>query len=177
MVPRQDWLALPHTMPRSLRPWLADQGSLTRRLKSRCGAFRVAPMRTERGRALRDENILLGLPPLGAAYVRDVLLLCNGVPVVFAHSVVPAQSLNGPWRTIGRLGNRPLGEALFSDPRIRRETLAWRRLRAGHPLFDAAMRAGSGSGAPILWARRSVFRLDTRPLLVTEVFYPAIEAL
>lgn len=163
-------------MPRSLRPWLGDQGSLTRRLKARCASFRVVPLRTAFARGLRDEHALLGVPPLGRMYVRDVLLVCNGVPVVFAHSVLPARSLKGPWRAVGRLGNRPLGEALFSDPRVRRERLAWRRLGPGHPLFGSAQRHVAYRGGA-LWARRSVFRLGAHPLLVTEVFLPAIEAL
>ena len=175
IVPRQDWLARPHSMPRSLRPWLADKGSLTHRIKARCARFAVTPLRTEFAPALQDENALLGMSSLGIAYVRDVLLRCDGVPVVFAHSVAPAASLKGPWRAIGRLGSRPLGEALFSDPRIRRESLAWRRLRAGHPLF--ALAQGHSNGATTLWARRSVFRLGAHPLLVTEVFLPAIETL
>lgn len=173
---RQGWLAHPHTIPRSLRPWLSDRGSLTRRLKSRCDAFRVVPLATGLAPPNPDEHALLGMRPGTLAYVRDVLLLCNEVPVVFAHSVLPHASLRGAWNGIARLGSRPLGEALFSNPRIQRQPLAYHRVRRDHPLHRAIARQ-QALAASSLWARRSVFCLGGHPLLVTEVFLPAIDAL
>lgn len=173
---RQRWLARPHSFPRSLRTWLCDRGSLTRRLKSHCAAFRVVPLTTGLARANADEYALLGLPPGTRAYVREVLLLCDGIPVVFAHSVLPHASLRGAWNGISRLGNRPLGEALFSDRRILRHPLTYHRVRCDHALYRAIGRHQPVDTAA-LWARRSVFSLEGHPLLVTEVFLPAIEAL
>lgn len=173
---RQGWLAPPHSLPRPLRPWLCDRGSLTQRLRSRCASFRVVPLTTGLARPNPDEYALLNMVAGRRAYVREVLLLCNDTPVVFAHSVLPYSSLRGGWNGITRLGSRPLGEALFSDPRILRQPLAYHRVWRDHPLFRAIApqlvpRVSS------LWARRSVFSLKGHPLLVTEVFLPAIDAL
>ncbi|HRK79498.1 MAG TPA: chorismate lyase [Thiobacillus sp.] len=173
---RQGWLAHPHSLPRSLRSWLSDHGSLTQRLKSRCASFRVAPLAVGMARAHADEYALLGMTPGSRAYVREVMLLCDGVPVVFAHSVLPPAGLRGGWSGITRLGSRSLGEALFSDHRIERQPLAYRRVRRDHPLYRATARQQAVS-ARSLWARRSVFCLNSHPLLVTEVFLPAIYAL
>jgi chorismate lyase len=173
---RQGWLAHPHPIPRPLRAWLSDHGSLTQRLKSRCAAFRVVPLATGLARPNPDEYALLGLAPGTRAYVREVMLLCDGVPVVFAHSVLPQAGLRGGWNGITRLGNRSLGEALFSDHRIERQPLAYRQLRPGHPLYRAISEEQAPAGGS-LWARRSVFCLGRHPLLVTEVFLPAIAAL
>ena len=171
---RQGWLAHPHSLPRVLRAWLSDRGSLTRRLQARCAAFRVVPLTTGLGRPNPDEYALLGLAPGTRAYVREVMLLCNGVPVVFAHSVLPHASLRGGWNGITRLGSRSLGEALFSDHRIARQPLAYRQLRHNHPLFRAiALQQPLTSHS--LWARRSVFCLNHHPLLVTEVFLPTLD--
>lgn len=171
---RQGWIAYPHSIPRRLRRWLSDRGSLTRRLQARCTQFLVAPQFTAHARPHADEVALLGMRPGARAYVREVLLVCDGIPVVFAHSVLPLAGLRGGWNGIGRLGTRSLGEALFSDPRIVRQTLAYRRLRAGHPLYRAAA-ACQPMQAGAVWARRSVFCLDSHPLLVTEVFLPTID--
>jgi chorismate--pyruvate lyase len=173
---RQGWLAHPHSLPRPLRSWLGDRGSLTRRLRSHCAEFRVEPLGTGLARPNPDEYALLGLAVGVSAYVREVLLVCNGAPVVFAHSVLPYASLRGGWNGISRLGSRPLGEALFSNRRIQRQPLAFRHLRQGHPLFDALARRHATT-VDALWARRSVFCLDAQPLLVTEVFLPEIDAL
>lgn len=173
---RQGWLAHPHSTPRPLRAWLSDQGSLTQRLKARCAAFRVLPLSVGIARPNADEVELLGLRPGMRAYVREVLLLCDEVPVVFAHSVLPSAGLRGGWNDITRLGSRSLGEALFSDHRIERQPLAYKAVRRGHPLFEVVAAHQGVMTAP-LWARRSVFCLNRHPLLVTEVFLPAIESL
>lgn len=173
---RQGWLDHPHSLPRSLRHWLCDKGSLTQRLKARCTNFRVLPLSTGLARPNQDEYALLGIAPGASAYVREVLLLCNEVPVVFAHSVLPYPSLRGAWNGISRLGSRPLGQALFSDHRIRRQSLAFRNVHPDHPLFRA-ITCQHALYDTSLWARRSVFCLNRHPLLVTEVFLPAIDTL
>ena len=173
---QRGWLARPHSLPRSLRPWLSDKGSLTRRLKSRCAAFRVVLLSTGLKRPNVDETALLEMAPGARAYVREVLLLCDEVPVVFAHSVLPYPSLRGAWNGISRLGSRPLGEALFSDRRIHRQPLSFRNLHPDHPLFHALAQQHP-PGVNQVWARRSLFCLNSHPLLVTEVFLPTIVAL
>lgn len=167
------WLAHPFGTPRALRGWLSDRGSLTRRLKARYADFRVVPVARGFAAPFRDESQALGLPPKTHAYVRDVVLLGGGSARVFAHSVLPRDGLRGAWNGITRLGARPLGEALFTDPRIRRLGLMMRRVDARHPLYRAARLHTQVAGRQ-LWARRSIFCLDGRSLLVTEIFLPAL---
>lgn len=172
--PSCGWIAHPVNLPRRLRTWLMCRGSLTRKLKAHCAHFRVYPVTTGFALAHTDEYAPLHLRSDSLAYVREVLLMCDDHPVVFAHSVLPRPGLRGGWNGITRLGSRPLGEALFKNPRIRREALAYRQIDARHPLFRA-LRRNHPLSARVLWARRSVFRLNGHPLLVTEVFLPEIE--
>lgn len=172
---RHRWLDHPFRAPRSLHGWLSDRGSLTRHLKAKHTDFRVRPVAQGFAPPFLDEARTLRLKPKTHAYVRDVLLIGDGHIRVFAHSVLPRDSLRGAWCGITRLGTRPLGEALFTNPRIRRLGLSMRRLDARHPLYRAARRH-TGVSVPYLWARRSVFCLDGHPLLVTEVFLPAVLA-
>ncbi len=174
--PRQGWVAHPFSIPRPLRRWLCDRGSLTQRLRSRCRDFRVVPHTTGHAPPHADERALLGLPADMRAYVREVSLMCGDTPMVFAHSVLPLRGLRGGWNGITRLGSRSLGEALFRNRRIARQSLAFRCVRRGHPLYRAAARRVPVAPARF-WARRSVFCLAGHPLLVTEVFLPAIASL
>jgi chorismate--pyruvate lyase len=124
-----------------------------------------------RRRVSRDERFVGG----GArrALVREVYLYCRRAPVVFAHSIVDARELRGTWRSLARLGTRPLGAALFANPRVRRFPLHYKRLNRGHELHRRAcqvLRQPPGE----LWARRSLFVLRGSPILVTEVFLPGI---
>lgn len=104
---------------------------------------------------------------------REVFLYCGDRPVVFAHSVLPLASLRGAWAKLGKLGNRPLGATLFANPCVRRAPLEYKRLNQRHPLYQRAC-ARLDRPPTYLWARRSLFALHGRRILVTEVFLPAI---
>ena len=95
------------------------------------------------------------------------------LPLVFAHSVVAQRHTHGPWRAIRGLGSRPLAELLFADRSVVRQPLHYRAIRANDPLGRRVLRSLPKTTFP-LWARRSAFFKDGVPLLVTEVFLPAI---
>lgn len=108
--------------------------------------------------------------------VREVYLYSDGMPVVFAHSVVKKKHLQGAWRNLSGLGNQSLGSMLFSNPMIQRTAFSFKKLRAGHPLYDRACRKLEIRPTS-LWARRSLFTLQMQPILVTEVFLPMLHRL
>lgn len=159
--------------PATLRPWLRDHGSLTQRLQQHCTAFSVAPLRSGLARIAHDESMLLGVPAQRLAYSREVFLLADGCPVVFAHSTCAPAHLQGPWGALAGLGQRSLGSLLFSHPLVRRCPLRFKSLGRGNPLYRRATERLIRPPAT-LWARRSLFLLHDSPLLVTEVFLPAV---
>lgn len=93
--------------------------------------------------------------------------------MVFAHSVLPLPGLRGPWQGLSKLGNKPLGAALFANPLIKRTPLAFKKLGTRDPLYLRACQILTAT-PPQLWARRSIFSLKDSPILVTEVFLPDI---
>jgi len=155
------------------RPWLTDHGSLTQRLQARCDAFRVLRLNQAVGQPFPDEAPPLKLRRHQCAMIREVLLLCGDTPLIFAHTVIPLNGQRGPWQALAGLGNRSLGATLFADPRIERFPLEYRRLDQHHPLFLAASRH-LYSPVAMLWARRSLFALEHKPIQVTEVFLPSV---
>ncbi|SMB21200.1 putative chorismate--pyruvate lyase [Sterolibacterium denitrificans] len=156
------------------RGWLSDDGSLTARLRERSSSFAVQVLRQRILRPGADESAALQIAPREWAWGREVLLIADGVPRVFAHSLLARKHARGPWQLFARMGERPLGAALFADPRIARQPLRFRRLDARHPLYRAAIRAAGieAGSAPYLWARRSVFTRGGKLLMVCEVFLP-----
>jgi len=166
------WLSSPALSGRT-HDWLTRPGSLTAHLRQHCPAFNVLRLRQGHAHPHHDEQYLLHLPRRRWVLVREVLLRCGEQPLVFAHSVAPLASIQGPWRALAGLGNRPLGEALFLNPRILREPLSYRRIDIRHPLYRVA--AANIPNAPRqLWARRARYLLDGAPLLVSEVFLPGL---
>jgi chorismate lyase len=160
-------------MSGAYRNWLIDTGSLTARLKLRYAGFAVRPVLLKNAKSFTDESNLLGLKINQHALIREVLLIGNNQPVVFAHSVLPRTSLRGPWNGLGRLGTKPLGATLFANPKVKRTPLSYKKLSPHHPLFKHAT-AHLAFKPAHLWARRSIFSLNCAKILVTEVFLPQL---
>jgi chorismate--pyruvate lyase len=165
---------LRHTLPRETLAWLLDPASLTRRVVAVCpGRFRVEVVSQEWRRPLLDEAQVLGVHGGGYALVRQVYLLCDEQPWVFARTVIPRTTLTGQERRLAHLRARPLGEVLFADPSMRRGEVQIARLAAGNCLFRHATQRLVAKPASI-WGRRSLFTLSDKPLLVNEIFLPDI---
>jgi chorismate--pyruvate lyase len=169
------WQRAPSASQR-YRPWLIDRGSLTRRVEARSPGMQVKVIFQGRHRLHRDEKFLAAGGRHGTlALTRDVLLFSRGVPIVYAHSVLQPGDRGAGWRLMKGMGARPLGAALFTDPRIRRLKLRQRKLGHTHELYRDATR--SATAGTTLWARRSLFMVGKSPILVTEVFLPGVLAL
>lgn len=171
--PPLTWHPAPISASPDLRWWLTHQESLTRLLQARCEHFRVEPTIQTLAAACFDELTVMNLRRHNRVLVREVYLRCDETPVVFAHSIVKREHLKSAWRGLSRLGNRSLGTMLFTNPLIQRTPLAFKNLKPTHPLFERACEQ-LPSRPTNLWARRSLFVLQQQPILVTEVFLPAI---
>lgn len=164
-----------HRVPAGIESWLRDRGSLTARLKRAAkGDFRLNLLRQGWARPLDSERQLLGMRRGSVAMLREVEMLCDEVPWVFARTLIPVRSLQGPARRLASLEGRPLGEVLFADPSMRRGVTQIARLLPGHALFVSA--TAHLQTAEAIWGRRTLFHLAGKPLLVMELFLPDIPA-
>lgn len=167
-------MLLGHSVPNEIAPWLFEQGSLTRRILLHCNnKFRVEVLSQNWQRPMLNEALRLDAHPEHYALIREVLLYCGDTPWVFARSVLPHKTLTGPRRSLGKLGNRPLGEILFSDPGILRDALEIAEIKKNQRMFNCATQSLKHTPDSV-WGRRSVFYLHKKPLLVNEVFLPDI---
>jgi chorismate--pyruvate lyase len=162
-----------------MRDWLTTPGSLTARLIAHSRQFRVQKLRQAPNLCLADEAAAIGLDRPRRVWEREVLLRCDGVPVVYGHTVVPTSASAHDWPLFSALGERSLGTTLFYDPLVKRGPLEFARIRPGHPLLarvHAALgREGQGLRSDTVhFARRCVYRRRQGLLLVTEVFLPAV---
>jgi chorismate--pyruvate lyase len=159
-----------------MRDWLTTPGSLTARLVAHSRAFRVQKLRQQGAPCLADEARAIGLPRARRVWEREVLLRCDGRPVVYGHTVVPLNASANDWPLFSALGERSLGTTLFCDPRVVRGRLEFARIRPGHPLHARVRAALGGDAGPdaIYFARRCVYRRRQGLLLVTEVFLPTV---
>ncbi len=154
--------------------WAQSQGSLTAHLRATCTRFDVVRLAQGRRAATAHEAAALGLPRRGAVHAREVLLHCDGQPVVWARSAVASAACTGPWKALKGLGTRPLAELLFQRKGAGRLTMHYTRL----PCLPARRLLGDHAPAGKLprLARRSVFARAGSRLVLTEVFFPELAA-
>jgi chorismate--pyruvate lyase len=170
-MPARQWLR--SGAPLALWDWLLDAASLTRRLQLACGGqFHVRVLHQGWGRPRVSEQRVLGSKRGERALIREVRLMCGERPWVFARTVIPVRSLRGAQRRLARLGDKPLGAALFADPHLRRGEVEVARIGPESRMFNRAV--GTAPYPEAIWGRRSVFSLQGRSLLVSEIFLPAL---
>lgn len=166
---------LHHSKPEpNLAKWLFDSSSLTSRLIEACsGKFSVQVLNEGWERPMLNEARCLHMRPSSYAWIRQVHLLCDEQPWVFARTVIPPHTLRGKQRRLARLGKKPLGAVLFADKSMQRAEMEIARILPGQQLFNVATHH-LANAEQVIWGRRSVFFLGRRPLLVSEMFLPAI---
>ena len=153
-----------------LRSLLLDRGSLTRRLIALShGQFRVRVDSMRWSMPLPWEARLIRARDRETVLTREVTLLCNDRPTVFARSLLPRRTLRGRFRALRHLGTRPLGELLFTDPAVRRGHTFFFTVQNGAPLHSGASERIT-TARNEFWARASLFYIGNDPLLVTEIF-------
>ncbi|MFC3607555.1 chorismate--pyruvate lyase family protein [Stutzerimonas tarimensis] len=164
------WLTadqLHSSLDATLLDWLFDEGSLTRRLTAHAsGAFSIQTL-SEGWQPLRAEECeRLDVPAASEGWVREVLLCGHEMPWVYARSVASRESLMADGLDLQSLGQRSLGELLFSDRAFSRGPL--RACRYPEAWLPETVRQ------PGLWGRRSCFSRGPLHVLVTEVFLPSL---
>lgn len=165
-----------HQAPRQWQPWLSDTGSLTQKIERAIGQkLEVLVLRDCRQNLNSDESRYFHFK-ISRCRIREVLLCTNGVPLVMARSIIPITSSSGSNQEILRLGKRPLGAALFAKTRMRSKKKLPReiaRLDKQSTLWKTCFQQYADLPS-VSWARRTLYRLKGRPLLVSEVFLPAL---
>ena len=166
--PLQDCLA---RAPEALLPWLSEPGLLTERVRKVCGAatnlrllrLTPSPLETALRQRMQVED--------AGCLLREIEIACGERRWVYASSVFPDSTVEKfPW--LRELGHSGLGESLSEAGGVKREAFEYLPLPEQHELALAA--EPGGASGHLLWARRAVYRLEGWPILVQEVFLPAI---
>lgn len=156
--------------PSVLSSWLVSTDSLTQRLIDHCQlGFSVRVLQQSVERPLGSEAEMLNIPRGHFAFVRQVHLLCGDRPVVYARTVIPIETAHTRLKGLTRLGTRPLGAVLFSNPGMRRGKIQLAQIASNQGLNVLAHQNIDTETRPI-WGRRSLFYLYNQPLLVSEIF-------
>lgn len=171
-----------HTLPGKVQSWVYEPGSLTQRLRNHYGdAVGVNVLLQQWNTPFLTERKLLKLHENKYSLIREVLLHADGKPLILARTVIPPKTVKVAKSNLAHLGNRPLGEVIFSYPKLERIEMdvtlinstpveqrpVWTQSAIDKASIDQAM-----------WGRRTVYAIAQRQMLVSEFFLPgALEIL
>jgi chorismate--pyruvate lyase len=163
---------LRHQLPGNVQSWTYESGSLTRRLRNYYGDSIAVKILLQRWhKPFLSERRLLKLPEHQYSLIREVLLYANNKPLILARTIIPAATIKATQNTLSHLGNRPLGEIIFSYPKLERMAMditlinpfTWKQ----PAIAEAAI------NQPI-WGRRTVYAIANKQMLVSEFFLPEV---
>lgn len=153
-------------LPATTRRWLLDQGSLTDHLvQTSAGQFRVERLFQGWQVPKLSERRLLNMQPRQVALIREVALHCQGEPWVFARSIIPLATLQGPLGYLRKLQSQSLGSLLFRHSNLGRSPFELALLPPQAEYMPAHLRQAEPA-----WGRRSRFTVNHHHLIVSEVF-------
>ncbi|MGR9114492.1 MAG: chorismate--pyruvate lyase family protein [Gammaproteobacteria bacterium] len=160
-----------HNLPLAAQSWIYEPGSITRRLRSYYGnAVQVKILFHQWQVPFLSERRLLKIRNSRYALTREVLLHADGTPLVLARTIIPEATVKGARRNLSHLGTRPLGEVIFSYPKLERLemdfTLAAPRIWSPEALLENHIDQA-------IWGRRTVYAIRHRKMLINEFFLPA----
>lgn len=164
----EDSKSLPIT---PLKDWLLATGSLTQKLKLHCSKFEVKVL----GEQLTEPFSAEFPSCKGQVWVREVLLLLDDVPWVFARTLIPQSLLEANQHGFAHLGTRPLGELLFTSTDIKPGKIEVAEFTRNCKLAQLAIKLNQND-FQTLWGRRRYFSIGQSELIVSEIFLPCAAA-
>ena len=162
-----------HPIPYAIKRWLLYRGSMTERMLSTCGSLRIQVLEHEYQKPTLIEAQLLQIPSALVASIREIVMICDDTPWLYARTVIPLSVLTGRGKRLHHLGTTPLGRILFQELHLKRSGFEIAQMSDPHFLAQWGDR-DLEKPAP-LWARRSQFIGLRSPILLSEIFLPSMQ--
>jgi chorismate--pyruvate lyase len=159
-------------MDSRIRPWLIGNGLLSMRMKAVChDRFKLKLVDQWTGLLSASHRATLSVTD-NAGLFRDVELFNGHLVWVFEQTIIPDGTLSAhPW--LAELGDAALGETLGDLSGIERSAFEYAWLPQAEAVTARALRDADIKPAG-LWARRLRVSLRGSPLLMQELFLPAM---
>lgn len=160
---------------KEIADWLTKPFILSQALRRVCQTLTVNVISQEFAVAFEDEYEILDIDKKELPLVRKVFLEGDNHPLTYGRVIVAPITYRHHFSQFDMLGESPIGESmLYHNPDVTRGPFEFIALDENTLLFqEAALKYPTAIQAP-LYGRRSVFWMKQDPLLVTELFLPAL---
>ena len=137
----------------TIRSWLLEDGPITERIKLK-NKFNLKLLKDEVSNIdSTDEDFLGNIS--GFVKVREVILMADNVPKVFARSLIPEITIKHGLSKLGSLGSTPLGDILFEKEIFKKIEVLFSEFEVNKEIF---------------WGRKTKYSVKNLPISVMEVF-------
>ena len=133
--------------------WLNESGSITSRIKS-FSKFKLKLLRDGPGKVDEIEDDLI-IANYQENNIREVVLYSDEKPLIYAKSIIPIETINLGLGVLGNLKENPLGDILFSDPKIKKKYMLFARFESNKKIF---------------FGRKGIYSVKGYPFSVCEIF-------
>lgn len=169
---RMNRAGLRQSLSPALQSWSYETGSLTQRLRDYYGDKVAVRLLVHHWRVpFLSERRLLNQPEQRLCLVREVLLYVDDTPLILARTIIPTATVRVAQSRLLKLGNRPIGEVIFTHPHLTSRLVDLTRVPTN--LWTQKAR-DLVTIEQYLHGRRTVHYLAGRALLVNEFFLPAL---
>jgi len=168
----EDRAGLRQTLSEPVQSWTYEPGSLTQRLRSYYGnAVAVKVLHQHWHLPYLTERKLLNQPEQRYCLIREVMLYAHDKPLILARTIIPKETIKVAHRNLSHLGTRPLGEVIFSYPKLERLVL---ELTTVKPVIWTESAIDEAQIKQPIAGRRTVYAIEHKQMLVSEFFLPAV---
>ena len=134
--------------------WLSEPGPITNRIKL-SQKFELELLNDEIDEISKEEKLFLN--SVSETFrVRRVILLGNNAPVVYAKSVIPSSTIENGLSSLGKIGNAPLGDILFTSGVFTK--------------LEMVCASFLSKEKNVYWGRKIKYSVNSEPISVMEVF-------
>ena len=137
----------------NIKSWLIEKGPITKRIKSK-ESFKLNLIKDEICSVDDSEKKFLE-ESSDKIKVREVILMGNNIPRVYAKSLIPIRTIENGFSRLGELGTKPLGDILFEKEIFKKTNVVYAQFQDQDSIF---------------WGRKTKYIVKNMPLSVMEVF-------
>ena len=138
---------------KNIKSWLVEKGPITKRIKSE-ESFQLNLLKDEISYVEDVEKEFLDVIS-NNINVREVILMGNNIPRVYAKSLIPIRTIDEGFSKLGKLGTKPLGDILFEKEIFKKTDVVYAQFQNKDSIF---------------WGRKTKYLVKNMPLSVMEVF-------
>ena len=137
----------------TIKSWLLEKGPITKRI-SKNYEFELNLLKDDIASINQEERDFLCHDDRDIK-VREVILLADRSPLVYAKSLIPSATIKHGFAELGKLGRKPLGDILFEKEIFFKTNVMYAEFLYNENIF---------------WGRKTRYLVKELPLSVMEVF-------